>query len=262
MEGLPLAATAAAFRSPEGRASLAVIVETPGGGIAATEQNGRFAGAVELSAVAIDGRNTMAASESGRIDFQLSADGAGRLARDGFRTVTRLDNLAPCTYQVRFAIATPGSPRPGSVWYDVEVPDFSKGPISMSGLVVSSLEHAATPTGNPAKLFDGVLPAPPTATRRFTRDDELSVLAEIYASRTSAPETAITVAITNEGGEVVYERAESADAGTFSGEGLHRSVSAIPLTDLTPGSYVLTVTATPAGDASKAIQRALPLQIE
>ena len=47
--------------------------------------------------------------------------------------------MAPGRYQLRVGARNPVSGKTGTVFYDVVVPDFSKEPLMMSGLLLSSL---------------------------------------------------------------------------------------------------------------------------
>ena len=46
--------------------------------------------------------------------------------------------VPPGRYQFRVGALTPATGLRGSAFYDLEVPDFSKGALSMSGLMVTS----------------------------------------------------------------------------------------------------------------------------
>ena len=64
--------------------------------------------------------------------------------------------------------------------YDLDAPDFSKGVVSMSGIVLASASSARVPTASPdpnVKEFTDVLPSPPSAARDFPVGDTLTVFA-------------------------------------------------------------------------------------
>ena len=74
--------------------------------------------------------------------------------------------------------------------YDLEVPDFTKGPLVMSGVALTSeaAEHAVTSA--PAAPLRDLLPSPPTAVREFDRGDTLTIYAEVYQNiRQRTPNT-------------------------------------------------------------------------
>jgi hypothetical protein len=69
-----------------------------------------------------------------------------------------------------------GSGAVGSVLYDLDVPDFSKDRLAMSGLVLTSA--AASSGMTTARLdneLDMVLPGPPVGVRSFARSDPPAV---------------------------------------------------------------------------------------
>ena len=48
--------------------------------------------------------------------------------------------LPPGRYQLRMAARETGGGRVGSVTYDLDVPDFTKAPLTMSGILIASGE--------------------------------------------------------------------------------------------------------------------------
>ena len=263
VDGVSLIATAAAFRSEGGKASITVILESPAGNIELVEQDGKFVGAVEMTTVAIDRRNAVAAGETTNTNLQLTRESSERLKQLGFRALSKLDNVSPGAHQVRAAIGLRGSSKRGSVWYDIDVPDFSKGDLAMSSLVIASAQQGAMPTGNAGKLFAGVLSIPPTAVRQFRAADELIVFAELYANHTPALDASVAVLVSKaDRTGVVIRREDAVPANAFeSGDGVHRYVTRLGLEDLAPGEYVLSVEAAPRADNAQMIIRAVPFQV-
>jgi hypothetical protein len=68
------------------------------------------------------------------------------------------------------------------VFYDLQVPDFTKDPLMMSGLLLtapsSERSLAALPDEDPAVAK--ILPGAATSRREFARTDTLFLLAEVY----------------------------------------------------------------------------------
>ena len=73
---------------------------------------------------------------------------------------TRL-KVPPGRYQVRFAARETGSGHIGSVTYDMEVPDFAKEPLSMSGVLLAAASRQQVITAKPDEELKNVLPAAP-----------------------------------------------------------------------------------------------------
>ena len=93
-----------------------------------------------------------------------------RVRGRGLRVVSQLD-LPEGRYQIRVASASGGSS--GSVVYDLEVPDFSDGAFSMSGVSVTTAKSDQTVTlkgesdktaSSPAGAIGRSLPARPVTT--------------------------------------------------------------------------------------------------
>src|SRR6185295_7945403 len=138
-----LRASAIPFRGDDFKSQLAVIIEAPGGDFVFVEDGGKFTGELEVVTAAVDPSNTIVASEASRISFGLRPETLERMKAHGFRTLSRLSDLPPGRYQVRVAVSAPGSSRRGSVWYDVDVPDFTKGDVGMSGILLLSPAESA-----------------------------------------------------------------------------------------------------------------------
>src|SRR5262249_25651530 len=84
-------------------------------------------------------------------------------------------------YQLRVAAGYAASA--GSVLYDLEVPDFTKGPLVMSGVSLTSRAAGAATTLKPHDPLADVLPGPFSALREFSSDDEIVLFAEVYDNR-------------------------------------------------------------------------------
>src|SRR5947199_10319376 len=97
----------------------------------------------------------------------------------GFRVVSALD-VPPGRYQFRVAARAVNADAVGSVFYDLDVPDFAKQPLAFSGLVLTSATAGMVPTAGHAPMLKDVLPNPPTATRAFYPLDTLALFTEIY----------------------------------------------------------------------------------
>src|SRR4029078_7518367 len=89
----------------------------------------------------------------------------------------------PGKYQLRVGAREPGG-RIGTVLYDLEAPDFSKGTVAMSGIALASASGSLIPPASPdlsVKEFSDLLPSPPSASRDFPRTDTPAGLAQVYA---------------------------------------------------------------------------------
>ena len=256
---LPMTISAAPFRDKGSAASVAVILEAPGSALELTEQGGTFAAPLQVLVAALDDRGAMKATDAKDLQFKLQPAVFERVQQQGFRWLSRL-SVKPGKYQLRVAAA--GSSKQGSVWYDLEVPDFSDGELSMSGLLVTSVARFATPTLRPDPQLGNVLPGPPTASREFPADDDLTVFAEIYDNKmTKARDLDVTVRVRTDGGREVFQLATPvANDRVRAAGGVARSVTNVPLHVL-PGRYVVSIEAEPRGDREHRVVREVPFKV-
>ena len=163
---------------------------------------------------------------------------------------------SPGRYEVRLAVRT-GEARTGSVYAFVDVPDFTRAPVSLSGLVV-----AASPSGSaaPSDAYADLLPLVPTARRVFRPTDRVTVFARGYqGGRQPLISATATARIVDAANQEVLSSETPLDAQSF---GALRSADyrlAVPLDRLGPGYYLLTVR---ISAASGAVQRSLSFQIQ
>src|SRR5262249_48164854 len=150
--------------------------------------------------------------------------------------LNRVD-LPPGRYQLRVAARDATKATVGSIVYDLEVPDFYKEKIGMSGLAVTSLGGAAMMTARPDDVMRHVLPAPPVAARAFAQNDELALFTEVYDNSGNAPHKVdiVTSVLTDEG-RVMYKNEEVRDSSELQGaKGGYGYTTRVPLSDIAPG---------------------------
>jgi len=137
--------------------------------------------------------------------------------------------------------------RVGVVHCDLEVPDFSSLPLSMSGLILTSSGAGMVPTAGGSAVADlqKVLPGPPTLSREFQPGEELALFAEVYDNQTQAPHAVdIVTTVRADEGREVFRREDQRESSELKGgvAGYPCSIR-IPLKDAAPGLYVLKVEA-------------------
>ncbi len=251
--------TAAAFRGMNNRASVAVVVEMLGSEL--TWQNGALTAPVEMAAVAMDKRGGIKQGEDGRVQLSRGAT-ADRVKQFGLRWLARLNDLKPGRYQIRAASAN-GPSKQGSVWYDIEIPDFSKDPLTMSDVMLASAVAMLRPTLRPDKLLVDALPGPPTTLREFPEGGSVALYAEVYDNQLDRPhDVETTVVVTNERGETAFRKVDvhtSREIGDSHGV-IPVSVG-VPLVNIKPGHYTLTVDARQTTNRAISTGRALPFQV-
>ena len=70
--------------------------------------------------------------------------------------------------------------------YDLELLDFSRLPFGLSGLVLTSSQADLLATANPDALLQEALPGSPSASRRFSAAETLTIYAEAYTRSAQA----------------------------------------------------------------------------
>lgn len=236
--GLTMRMFAAPFKGVAPNASVVMGIELRGRDL--TLDGGKR---VELSYVAIDASG----QTRGDTDFftlTLPPETRAHVERTGIRVLRRFD-LPAGRYQLRVAAHDIAGQRVGSVNYDLEIPDYGKLPLSMSGLLLTSRSVANTPTVRPDPILQRAMPAPPVALRMFPQDDEVLVFAEIYERTVATRHSVdITTTVTASGGTVVWKHSDERSSSELQGaNGGYGHTVRVPMSGLQPGRYVLNVEA-------------------
>lgn len=247
VSGLTVSAFAAPFKGPGNMDAIALALEVDASTMTfAAKADGRYANDLEVTLYAIDNASNKVKDGAHDVVSVVLKPQVTEM-RSPFRVIRGL-KVPPGKYQLRIGARESGG-KVGAVTYDLDAPDFSKGPISMSGIVISSAATARVPTANPANSdLKDLLPAPPSAARDFLRGDELSAFAEIYDNLGVAPahRVVITTTVLSDEGKTVFSTSDErrSDELTAAGGG-YGHVSKIPLSSLAPGRYVLRLEARP-----------------
>jgi VWFA-related protein len=257
ISGLTMQVFAAPFKGTAPNASVLFGVEMRGRDLRL--QN---ADKLQLSYYAIDAQGKVRGGDTAAITMNLRPETKTRIAEYGVRMLNRMD-LPPGRYQMRFAAHDSGGGAVGSVLYDLDVPDFAKAPISMSGIALTSQAGAARPTVRADEQLRGVLPASPVALRTFPQDDEVVLFAEIYDNSASSPHKVdITTTVTTDEGKVMFKTDEERDSSDLGGKsGGYGFTTKIPMKDLAPGPYVLTVAARSRVSPNPSVQRQIRINV-
>jgi VWFA-related protein len=257
-----LTISTAAFSGPGSKASVALIAEVDPRSIKFLEQNGRSLGGIELHVLAFDQNGKMQTGGRTSAPLQLTPRTADLVRSHGLRLTRRLV-LPPGRYLIRAAARETTSGTVGTVSHNFDVPDFTKGPLHLSGIVLTTQSAAQMPTPAPDDDLKVVLPAPPTALRIFLRGDTLSLFAEVYDNQNSTPHrVAITSTVLADDGRVMFtasdERASSELQGKKGGYGYQQ---VIPLAQFAPGRYVLRLEAKNLASRDLAVARELEFRV-
>jgi VWFA-related protein len=239
MSGLAMKVFAAPFKGAAPNASVLLGVELRGRDLSTAANSG-----VELAVFAVDTRGKVKASSRDNLSLNLKPETKTRVEQTGIRLLSRM-NLPPGRYQLRVAAHDTAGGALGSVLYDLEVPDFEKGPLVMSGLVLTSASSTTQPTAKPDADLRPVLPGPPAAARSFPQNDQVAFFADVYDNDLAAAHTLdVTATLTSDAGRVVFKNAEERSTADLGGKrGGFGYGSTMSLKDYPPGLYVLKVEA-------------------
>jgi hypothetical protein len=255
-----LRAFAAPFKGRGKTASIAVALEMDPNALGLVEQqDGGLRGSIDVRLVATDVRARVLPPIRQLGNITVPADARAAVERAGLRVLTKTD-LQPGRYQLRIAVGT--AQRGGSVVYDLDVPDFSKKDLAMSGVALrgpNDPEGVFLPAGDPLQVL--AIRAP-TTVRLFRDGDRVSVFAEIYDSTGGRPHTVdVRAALRNEAGEVttISLVSRSSDELKKSGDML-RFEALLPLTKLPAGRYVVSVEASSSAGGDS-VSRSVPFRV-
>jgi len=233
---LPMRLTAVPFAVP-GKKEAAVAV------MLSVKQPIRETGArtIERVDMVVGAFNTDGKQQGGtrlRADVTVRA-GATGLAE--YEVLARLD-LKPGRYQLRTAANVGALTTSGSLYYDLDVPDFSDDGVSLSGLVFTV--NPAMPIA-PIDGLKGVIPIVPTTQRTFRSTDQASAFVRIYqgGQKLLVP-VPVRIQVRNDENVTVLDRQENVAPPSFgAGRAADLNV-ALPVGRLRPGEYLLTIEAT------------------
>jgi hypothetical protein len=236
-------------------ATVAITLETAGRGLAFTRKGGTFQEVVELSVIALDYDGKVRGTDQAAMTIELTPDRYARLADTGFRTFARLE-LPSGRYQLRIGARARGSRAVGTVFFDLDVPDYSALPFAISPILLTSVEKHMVPSARLEAVKD-FLPVFPSTAREFTGRDELVAFAEVYDCASTPHRVDVTARVHAQDGRVMFEHHQENAVGGRDAAGGFGYVARVRLADLTPGRYVLEVNAasrlTEGGRASREV---------
>jgi VWFA-related protein len=148
--------------------------------------------------------------------------------------VTDAIDLAPGHYEIRVSAVSAKLAKGGSVYLDVDVPDFRSAAAVIGGLAIGYADGSRVPVA--PKAGPALLPFAPSLARAFAPDDTLRVYYEASV-RAGGGRTIPSVDVLDASRRIV----RSPSPSFVSGDPLRVDAS-IPLSGLPPGAYVLRAT--------------------
>jgi VWFA-related protein len=226
------------------KASVLTVVEIDGSALKFKEAGGLFANDLEVAVVITDESGKVREGVKDTANLKLRPQTQALVAKNGIRLTRRLE-LAPGRYQMKIGARESVGGLVGSVIYDLDVPDFSKGDLTMGGLLLTSTSAGRIPTANPDADFKAILPESPTAERTFSSNDDLALAVDVYDNRASTPHRVeITTSLTAENGTNVFNSRDERRTEELKGPGgTFGHVAKVPLKGVAAGRYVLRVEA-------------------
>jgi VWFA-related protein len=244
VNGLPLRVFAAPFKGAARDATVVMAVEVDAAQLGLAEKDGTHIGALEVSYFSIDMKNKFYPGQTQTARLTLKPETFEHVMKTGIRMVVET-TLAPGRYQMRIAGGNQQT-KAGSVVYDIDVPDFTKDQLAMSGVAIGSAATARIMTMNAKTPFASSLPGNITSTREFDAGDTLGIYAEVYETLRDATSHTVTLTaqLRAEGGTVVRAVSDERSSAELQGKrGGYGFSAQLPLTDVAPGVYVIHVEA-------------------
>lgn len=238
---VPVRVWAAPFKGDGRLASVAMAIEIDGAALKYQQRDDRFLEDLEVSIVAADHDGKIRGSDRQTMNLKLKPETHRVMSSGGgVRMLSRLE-LPPARYQIRVGVHASNSGAVSTVPVDLEVPDYSKPLLSLSGLAITSSAARMYSTPRHDVKFKDVLPLPPIATRYFAKDEVISVFAEIYDRSTPSPhDLNVKLTVMPKGGLIPVHTAEESLKQEASATLRTRAYKAeIPARELAPGDYVL-----------------------
>ena len=244
--GLQLRVTAIAKKGVGKNADLEVLVDTLGKDLTFAEKNGVFTNRLSISICVFTKDGKSLSAERPDVDLNLRPETHARIVEHGMRTLRHL-SLPPGRYQVRVAAQDNAKTKQGSAHFDIDVPDFTKPALAMSGVAIAATSDRGpfTPPKPGFDPFNGLLPGPPSALREFPANSEIAAAVEVYVNKPSpAHRVDITTTVRANDGKVVFTHSEERSTEELHGTpgGFGYPVR-IPMQGWSAGLYVLTIEA-------------------
>jgi len=179
-----------------------------------------------------------------KIQLAVPASSGDELRYDLYQRIT----LTPGRYQVRLNATSATLDRSGSVYADIEVPDFTRPAISATPLVLGT-----KPPGERTDVLAKVLPILPTSAREFAANDPVVAFLRVFQGG-GTPIGPVTMAtqILDASDTKVFETSSTVTPDAFDASRSAPFEIALPIAPLKHGPYLLSIRATlPTGATSR-----------
>jgi len=252
--GLTISVQAAPFKAKPKEASVALAIEVDGSRLhfEPAKTGGAMHDDLELSFFALDDKGKAHEGTFYGVNLTLRPETYERVRSQGLRLNPRVP-LPPGRYQLRIGVRESGAGEMGSVFYDLDVPDFSASGVSLSGVLLTATSARQQPTFQPDPTVSA-LPGPATSRREFARGDTLNLFAEVYDNVPQKEQHRVEVATTllSESGREVFRSTQplAASSANNGKNSTFTYATTLPLADVEAGRYLLRVEATARGSGN------------
>jgi VWFA-related protein len=244
--GLQLRVTAVPKKGLGKNADIEILIDTLGRDLTFTEKNGTFTNRLSMSVGIFNKQGKSITAERPDVDLNLRPETHERVTRNGVRILRHL-SVPPGRYQLRVAAQDSGKTRQGSTHFDLDVPDFTRPPLALSGIALAaSADRAVFSPPKPGfDPFNGLLPGAPSALREFPNDSEIAAAVEVYDNKpTPIHRIDIMTRVRADDGRMVFSNSEERSTEELHGTpGTFGYSVRIPITGWAPGLYVLEIEA-------------------
>jgi VWFA-related protein len=238
--GLTMRAASTVLPMDAAGGTVRFVVEIDPAGLRLVDQDGRSAGSIELAYAVVDEEGAIEAHATKTITLSLTESTRTALQARGLRYAADV-SLPAGRHHVRVAAREANGQVAGSIFWQVDVPDYSRRPLSMSPIVLASSRADQVPTVSDAAAAPAIVPGLLTATRAFERDDTLSIGTVIHEREAAPDGVRVNLVITADDGSEVYRTSGLQPGRDTRGASTSVYFAQVPLADLSPGRFVLTV---------------------
>ncbi len=209
--GLTFTVQAAPFKNTANEASIALAIEIDGSRLPYSAAECERDGLQQDRAVVLrpqrrrERRSSPAWTE---LDLKLRPETRERVTAHGVRANPRI-SLPPGRYQMKVGARETVGGQAGSVFYDLEVPDFRKERLMLGGLLMTTPSVQQTPSIQPdPNVSKSCCPRQRPAAASFRAVDVLALYTEIYDNDSSRQPRHIdvTVRLVSESGTEVHRQ--------------------------------------------------------
>ena len=238
---LSLSIAAVPFALP-GRPESAVAVVL---GVSQASPPTRTPEAVDIVTRAISDSGDLRGSATQTVQLVLRPNGGSPAS---YEVLSRIE-LKPGRYSLRAAAHARTADKTGSVYCDIDVPDYTKPRLSLSGIILSMNPGAVAA---PKDALSSLIPVVPTTLREFDRRGTLTAFARMYQGAGRAPSAVTaTMRVVDSAGRSMFESIEEIGPSRLV-SGPPSSFDwkmAVPIDRLREGRYLLIVEAKAGADA-------------